>query len=122
MALEGVRQRQAGLDVTLTTDPLPPVGLPARVELSAYRIVQEGLTNVLKHAGPEARTQVRVTRDGAWLVVEVSDDGRGATVLPGSSHGVVGMRERALLLGGSLDIGPRPGGGFRVLARLPVQA
>jgi signal transduction histidine kinase len=114
--------RQAGLDVTLTTDPLPPVGLPARVELSAYRIVQEGLTNVLKHAGPEARTQVRVTRDGAWLVVEVSDDGRGATVLPGSSHGVVGMRERALLLGGSLDIGPRPGGGFRVLARLPVQA
>jgi len=111
--------RQAGFEVSLTTDGLPPE-LPAPVELSAYRIVQECLTNVVKHAGPGTRTQVRITSDGTCVVIDVTDDGRGSTVLPGSSHGVVGMRERALLLGGSLDVGPRPGGGFRVVARLPV--
>jgi signal transduction histidine kinase len=112
--------RQAGLHVTFRADGLPP-GLPARVELSAYRIIQECLTNVVKHAGPDARTEVRVTSDGTCLVVDVTDDGRGATVLPGSSHGIIGMRERALLLGGSLDVGPRAGGGFRVLAQLPIK-
>ncbi len=112
--------RQAGVDVSLTTDGLPQA-LPARVELSAYRIVQESLTNVVKHAGPDARTEVRVTSDGRCLIVEVIDDGLGATVLPGASHGIVGMRERALLLGGSLDVGPRPAGGFRVLAQLPIE-
>ena len=112
--------RQAGVDVSLATDGLPQA-LPARVELSAYRIVQESLTNVVKHAGPDARTDVRVTSDGRCLIVEVTDDGLGATVLPGASHGIVGMRERALLLGGSLDVGPRPAGGFRVLAQLPIE-
>jgi hypothetical protein len=97
--------RRAGLDVSLTTDGAL-TGLPARVELSAYRIVQESLTNVLKHAGPGARTDVRLTNDGRSLLVEVTDDGSGATVLPGAGHGLVGMRERALLLGGSLDVGP----------------
>ena len=111
--------RRAGLEVQLRRDG-SLTGLPARVELSAYRIVQESLTNVVKHAGDGARTDVRLANDGAALVVEVTDDGRGTTVLPGSGHGVVGMRERAHLLGGSLDVGPRAEGGFRVCARLPV--
>ena len=111
--------RQAGLDVTLSTQGLPPV-LPTRVELSAYRIVQESLTNVVKHAGPGARTQVRLTADRTCLVVDVTDDGLGTTVLPGSWHGIIGMRERAHLLGGTLDVGPVPGGGFRVHAQLPI--
>jgi signal transduction histidine kinase len=111
--------RRAGLEVQLRRDG-SLTGLPARVELSAYRIVQESLTNVVKHAGAGARTDVRLANEGAALVVEVTDDGRGAPVLPGSGHGVVGMRERAQLLGGSLDVGPRAEGGFRVCARLPV--
>jgi len=92
------------------------------VDLFAYRIVQEALTNVLKHAGPGARTEVRLatSRCGKHILIEVADDGRGASTLPGSGHGIVGMRERALLLGGSLDAGPRPGGGFRVFAQLPI--
>ena len=113
------QMRAAGHDVELTTEGA--LGdLPARVELSAYRIVQESLTNVVKHAGPGARASVRVAHDGGWLSVDVTDDGSGATVLPGAGHGVVGMRERASLLGGSLDVGSGDGGGFRVRARLPV--
>lgn len=117
----------AGLDVSLTTNGMV-AGLPAQVDLSVYRIVQEALTNVLKHAGPRTRTQVRLTIDGRHddqhLAVHVLDDGNGSPVLPGSSggrrHGIVGMRERALLLGGRLDASPRPGGGFQVDAHLPV--
>jgi signal transduction histidine kinase len=120
--------RGAGLDVSLTMDDGVRTELPARVDLFAYRIVQEALTNVLKHAGPGAHTGVRLGTDRSGIVIEVLDDGRGATVLPGSDvaegsargHGIVGMRERALLLGGSLDAGPRPGGGFRVVAYLPI--
>jgi len=111
--------RRAGLDVSLTTQGAL-TGLPARVELSAYRIVQESLTNVVKHAGPGARTCVRLTNDGSCLLVEVTDDGSGSTVLPGAGHGILGMRERALLLGGSLDVGPGADGGFGVRARLPL--
>ena len=110
---------EAGLEVSLTMDELP-TDLPARVDLSAYRIVQEALTNVLKHAGPSARTEVRLSTDGRAVVVEVLDNGHGATILPGSGHGIVGMRERALLLGGSLDARPRSGGGFQVVAYLPI--
>ena len=113
------QMQKAGLDVSLLTDSLPPA-LPTRVELSAYRIVQESLTNVLKHAGPGARTEVRLGVDGRSIVIEVTDDGRGGTTLPGSGHGTVGMRERALLLGGRLEAGPRPAGGFRVYAQLPI--
>lgn len=115
------QSRAAGLEVSLARQGRL-TGLPARVELSAYRIVQESLTNVLKHAGAGARTRVRLTGSGDALEVEVTDDGAGATVLPGSGHGLVGMRERALLHGGSLDAGPRAEGGFRVLARLPLDA
>jgi signal transduction histidine kinase len=110
----------AGLQVSLTMDGLR-TDLPARVDLSAYRIVEEALTNVLKHAGPAARAEVRLTTDHQHVTVEVLDDGHGATILPGSGHGIVGMRERALLLGGSLDAGPRPGGGFRLVAHLPIE-
>ncbi|MCX4906898.1 sensor histidine kinase [Streptomyces sp. NBC_00878] len=118
--------REAGLDVSVTGGVHG--ALPARVELSAYRIVQEALTNVLKHSGPRTRTEVRLSCESGGLTIEVLDDGRGAAVpsvsaganggVPG--HGIVGMRERALLLGGSLDAGPRPGGGFRLAAQLPT--
>ncbi|MFF9120515.1 sensor histidine kinase [Streptomyces massasporeus] len=121
--------REAGLDVSFIDGIQAP--LPARVELSVYRIVQEALTNVLKHSGPRTHTEVRLahTKCGRGLTIEVLDDGRGAAVQSVSDtaregmggHGIVGMRERALLLGGSLDAGPRPGGGFRLTAHLPVQ-
>jgi signal transduction histidine kinase len=119
--------RRAGLDVSLATDGVA-AELPARVDLFAYRIVQEALTNVLKHACPGAHSQVRLGSDSSGIVIEVLDDGRGATVLPGldpddagaRGHGIVGMRERARLLGGTLDARPRPGGGFSVVAHLPT--
>jgi signal transduction histidine kinase len=98
------------------------------VDLFAYRIVQEALTNVLKHGGPGARAQVRLGVEQGAIIIEVLDDGQGGHSEPGAGgaepgsggHGIVGMRERALLLGGSLDAGPRPDGGFRVAARLPI--
>lgn len=111
--------RRAGLEVTLSTDGVASP-LPARVELSAYRIVQESLTNVLKHAGPGARADVTLQADRRRLVVEVLDDGAGVTGEPGSGHGIVGMRERATLLGGRLLAGPRPRGGYLVRAELPI--
>lgn len=97
-----------------------PDGLPARVDLFAYRIVQESLTNILKHAGPDPTPNVAVRGDNGRIDIEVTDHGRGATILPGSGHGIVGMRERALLLGGTLDAGPLPDGGWRVRATLPT--
>ena len=112
--------RQAGLAVTLDME-VDLQDLLARVGLSAYRIVQEALTNVLKHAGPEAETSVRLTADGEVIVITVTDNGQGATILPSSGHGLHGMRERAQQLGGTLNAGPQPGGGFRVEARLPVK-
>ena len=111
--------RDAGLDVSLRMADLPR-GLPAPVDLSAYRIVQESLTNVLKHAGPKARTEVRVSAPNGAVEIEISDRGHAAVGLPGSGYGIVGMRERALLLGGSLTAGPHTDGGFRVAAHLPV--
>jgi signal transduction histidine kinase len=94
--------------------------VPREVELAAYRIVQEALTNVLKHAGPAARVQVVISH-GDPLVVEVEDDGRGAAAADdGGGNGLVGMRERALATGGALEAGPRPGGGYRVRAELPL--
>jgi signal transduction histidine kinase len=116
---------KAGLAVKLQVNGTRPL-LPAGVDLSAYRIVQEALTNVVKHAGP-ARAQVVVGYRDQDVTVEVIDDGRG-TVPPasdgrvGSGHGLIGMRERVAAFGGDLQIGPRPGGGFRVAARLPLAA
>jgi signal transduction histidine kinase len=109
----------AGLEVSLEIDDLRP-NLPTRVDLSAYRIVQEALTNVLKHAGPGTRTEVRLSSNNHRVSIEVLDDGHPGSILPGSGHGIVGMRERALLLGGNVDAGPGPGGGFRVVAHIPI--
>jgi signal transduction histidine kinase len=93
----------------------------AGVELSAYRVVQEALTNVLKHAGSPSRVDVRVSSVPDGLEVEITDDGRGAaatSATPGG-HGLLGMRERVELWGGELSAGPAEGGGYRVAARLP---
>lgn len=96
--------------------------LPAGVDLTAYRIVQEALTNVLKHAGPARATVTVRERDGA-LRIEVRDDGRGVNGrAPGSGHGLIGMRERVAVYGGTLSAGPASGGGFRVTAVLPWTA
>lgn len=111
----------AGLDVRVRTDgEVRP--LPSGVELAAYRIIQEALTNTMKHAGP-ARAEVRIAYDDDVLTVVVADDGRGVGLdadPDGAGHGLPGMRERVTVYGGDLDAGPHPGGGFRVRARLPL--
>jgi signal transduction histidine kinase len=94
--------------------------LPAAVDLAAYRIVQESLTNVVRHAG-QASATVRIAYEPRQVTVEVTDDGRHAAPSPSGGHGIVGMRERATAVGGSLEAGPRPEGGFRVVARLPYR-
>jgi signal transduction histidine kinase len=114
---------KAGLGVRLRVEGTPSP-LPAGVDLSAYRIVQEALTNVVKHAGP-ARAQVTVGYRDQEVTVEVTDDGRGVGALAGDGragvgHGLIGMRERVAAFNGDLEAGPRPGGGFRVAARLPL--
>ena len=109
----------AGMDVSLSSESVP-TAVPARVSFASYRIVQEALTNVLKHAGPEAAAEVRLHGDDQILTIAVTDTGLGATILPGSGHGLVGMRERATSLGGTFEAGPRTGGGFRIVARLPL--
>jgi signal transduction histidine kinase len=116
---------KAGLAVRLQVEGRP-AQLPAGVDLSAYRIVQEALTNVVKHAGP-ARAQVTIRYRDHEVMVEVTDDGRGAAAPTGDGrarvgHGLIGMRERVAVFGGDLEVGPRPGGGFRVAARLPLAA
>ncbi|MFN8020794.1 MAG: sensor histidine kinase [Acidimicrobiales bacterium] len=94
--------------------------LPTAVELSAYRVVQEALTNVRRHAGRVDHVDVRVERTEGTLTVVVEDDGRGAGAVAGPpGFGLVGMRERVGMFGGRLDVGPRPGGGWRVRAVFP---
>jgi signal transduction histidine kinase len=110
--------RQSGLPVELTVEG-EPVKLPAGVDLSAYRIVQEALTNALQHAGP-AHAWVAVRYVGDDVEIEVANDGRSQDGHDGAGHGLVGMRERVALCGGELHSGPRPGGGFKISARLPV--
>jgi signal transduction histidine kinase len=137
-----LRQDESGTDYT----PQPSLaqleelvrgaGVPARLrvsgtpaeltegeQLAVYRIVQEALTNALKHGGPGVRVRVELSYGPAELAVQVTDDGRGAAApLATGGHGLVGMRERVMMYGGSLTAGPRPGGGFEVLARLPAPA
>ena len=108
----------AGLEVTLRVDGTRG-DLPPGVDLTAFRIVQEALTNVLKHAGP-ARACVTIGYEPGALRLEIADDGRGVDGRPSEGgHGLIGMRERVAVYAGSLDAGPAAGGGFRVLARLP---
>jgi len=112
--------REAGLPVALEIVG-DPVALPPGVDLSAYRIVQEALTNALKHAGPaRARVVVRYADDAVEL--EVSDDGAGVAGAPGTGHGLVGMRERVALYGGDLQAGRLREGGWTLRARLPLGA
>ncbi|MCB5167148.1 histidine kinase [Streptomyces bambusae] len=114
--------RHAGLPVAVARDPGAPP-LPAGADLAAYRIVQEALTNVRKHAGADARAEVSIVRVGSALEVTVLDDGGTTTAVPagpGGGHGLLGMRERAGALGGSCSAGPRYGGGWRVHAILPL--
>ena len=107
-----------GLSVTLSRSGAPRP-LPGVVELSAYRIIQESLTNVVKHAGATSAS-VTVHYGQSELAVEVTDNGRGLGAGTGSGYGMVGMTERAAALGGVLEVGPAPGGGFQVRARIPV--
>jgi signal transduction histidine kinase len=109
----------AGLEVRTRVEGTPRP-LSAGTDLAAYRIIQEALTNVTRHAGPAtASVLVRYTQDG--LTVQVDDDGRGPSSPNGSGgNGIRGMRERVAALGGDLEAGARPGGGFRVLAHLPL--
>jgi len=110
--------RAAGLPVELSREG-EQVDVPSGLDLSAYRIVQEALTNALKHAGP-ARAHVTVTYRPDALELDVVDDGRGSANGNGGGHGLVGMRERVALFEGSLEAGARPDGGYRVHARLPL--
>jgi signal transduction histidine kinase len=117
------RMRGAGLPVTVVRDG-EPAEVPEDVGLTIYRIIQESLTNALKHAGPAAAT-VRL-RFGEDLQVTITDDGRGATAAldspgaPGSGRGTLGMTERVAMHGGRLSYGPQAGGGYRVHARIPL--
>jgi signal transduction histidine kinase len=118
--LEGLvaQAREAGLPVELRIEG-EPVQLPAGVDLTAYRLVQEGLTNAMKHAHAE-RTQVVVRYGDKDIEVSVTDDGQGRGDGTSGGHGLVGMRERVSVYGGELEAGPRPGGGYRLRARLPL--
>ncbi|TJZ51230.1 sensor histidine kinase [Streptomyces piniterrae] len=133
---------RAGLPVDLEI-PRPPGALPGSVDLTAYRVVQEALTNVHKHAGAGARATVRIVRSEAVLTVTVLDDGAGRAGVPrqrggdrpsaepgeaaepaesGGGHGLIGMRERVFALRGTVVTGPRAAGGFQVRVTLPLQA
>ena len=110
--------REAGVPVEVVVEGTPR-SLPSGLDLIAYRVVQEALTNVIKHAGrASARVGLGWHDDG--LDIEVADDGRGGPVADGPGHGLIGMRERVALYGGSLETAPRPGGGFLLRVRLPL--
>ncbi|HEX6450791.1 MAG TPA: sensor histidine kinase [Trebonia sp.] len=125
-------ERTSGTGVRVSLEQSGTVrDVPAGVDLSAYRIAQEALTNVVRHAGAGASCTVSIQYGDDALVVEVTDDGgargtgtawaaRGETAAVSGGHGIIGMRERAALCGGSLEAGPAPDGGFRVTATLPL--
>ncbi|MEV8375275.1 sensor histidine kinase [Kribbella sp. NPDC056861] len=116
--VENVRQAGLTVDYEVTGTSRD---LPALLGLTTYRIVQEGLTNTLKHAGPGAHTSVHLDFGREMLTVVVTDDGRGGGVAPSHDpgHGLVGMRQRASISGGTVNAGPKAGGGYEVIAKLP---
>jgi signal transduction histidine kinase len=129
--LPGLVERLRASGLPVTTEVAGGVHtLPADLDRTAYRIVQESLTNVLRHSGPAATAQVRIARNADILELEVLDTGHGAAApaggtggtggAGGAGQGIDGMRVRAAALGGTLDAGPRAGGGFAVRARLPI--
>lgn len=119
--VESVRRAGLQIDYTLTGQARD---LSPSLQLAAFRIIQESLTNVLKHAGPDPQARVQLDWGAHELLLTVVDDGLGAGAAPtaGTGHGLTGMRERAALYGGRVKAGPRPGGGFRVEAELPYEA
>ena len=123
--LEHLLAQQLGPDVTVEARVAPDLPRLDRsvgqgVGLTVYRVTQEALTNVRKHAGPNAHVDVAVTAEEGRITVRVTDNGRGASaVTDGQGHGLIGIRERAALHGGRVEAGPRPGGGFEVLATIP---
>ena len=119
--------RNAGLPVAFEVEG-EPRELPRGVELTAYRIVQEALTNARKHGGPQTAARVRIRFDDRGVGVLIEDDGRGASAQlardggeDGFGHGLIGMRERVGMVGGTLDAGPGANGGFRIDAKLPLK-
>jgi signal transduction histidine kinase len=112
--------RDAGLQVELDMDQVGDASVPEVVGAAGYRIVQEALTNVARHAGPDAHARVRLARHDGVVEVEVRDDGLGASAPVRPGGGLTGMRERAVVLGGRFEAGSVPDGGFRVWASLPV--
>jgi signal transduction histidine kinase len=120
--------RGTGLEVDYAVEGTPRP-LPSSIELTAYRVVQEALTNSRKHGGPGVGATVRLAFGADELSLLAEDDGRGAQRdlyedggTDGLGHGLIGMRERVGMVGGSLETGPRPGGGFRIAAVLPFKA
>lgn len=116
--------RLTGLDVEHTVEGEPRRSLPAGSELAAYRAIQESLTNTVRHGGPRARAWVTQRWTPSGLEIEVLDDGRGAAAsqeTQGSQQGLIGLQERIAIFGGTVQAGPRQGGGFRVFATLPYQ-
>ena len=114
---DAVRAAGAPVSVVIEGEQTP---LPTDVDHAAYRILQESLTNVLRHAGPAARVVVTLRYGSEELIIRVADDGLGGSASGGAGHGVTGMIERAAAVGGELSAGPRADGGFEVTARLPV--
>jgi signal transduction histidine kinase len=113
--------KDAGLDVKLEIRGRARA-LDDGIELSTYRIIQESLTNVARHGGPQATAHVSLSYGDNSIDVEIVDTGRGAASKPSEEgHGIIGMRERVAVLQGEFDAGPRPGGGFRVRARIPYK-
>ena len=114
--VEQARELGFAVDLRIEGEPTP---LPPGLDLTAYRLVQEGLTNARKHSNA-SQTDVRLCYEPGCLEIEVSDNGRGATTTDQGGHGLAGMRERVTIYNGEFEAGPRPGGGFRLRARLPV--